>query len=147
VEQREGIHHIYLGDIDVSGEQFYGERDHLVVLTEVEEFIVDHVLSYREILARTPLLIFDGGKLIQKLMGKKNKEMIPIKPMSHSLGGKDSLTKGVVREGLKNDFSPLKTIGVRNIVNEKQLGDSNFYTVVDVLGALRAQKSLESVKK
>jgi hypothetical protein len=147
VEQGERINHIYSGDIDVSGEQLCGERDHPVVLTKVEEFIVDHVSSYREILARTPLSIFDGGKLIKRPMGKKSKEMIPVKPMSHSLGGKDSLTKGVVREGIEKYFSPLNTISARNIGNEKHLGESNCYIVVDGLRVLRAQKSLERVKK
>jgi hypothetical protein len=45
------------------------------VLTEVEEAIVDHVSSYREILTRTPLSIFDGGELIQNPMGKMSKEV------------------------------------------------------------------------
>jgi len=85
---------MYSGDTVVSGEQICGERVHLNVLIEVEEAIIDHVSSYIEILTRTPLTIFYGGELIQNPMGKKSKYMIPLKPNSHSPGGKDSFTKG-----------------------------------------------------
>jgi len=79
---------MFSGDTVVSGEQICGGRDHPIVLTEAEKAIVDLVPSYREILSRTPLPIFDGGELLQKTMGKKSIEALPLKPNSRSSGAR-----------------------------------------------------------
>jgi hypothetical protein len=142
VEKGVGNHHLNSGDTVFVGEQNCGGRDILIVLIEVEEAIVDHVSSYRGILSITPLPIFDGGELLQNHLEKKSKEGIPLKIISHSLGGKDSMTKGVVHGGLEKDFSPLKTRSARKLGREKQFGESNCIIVVDGLRALRAQKAL-----
>jgi hypothetical protein len=136
-----------LGETITSREQINGEQDHPIILSEVEEVIVDDIPSYREILTRTPFLIYDRGEFLKKPMGNMSKEVTPLNSITHRSGGQGFIEKGVVRGGIEKDFSPLKTRSARRLENKKQIRESIFCTVVDGLRALREQKSLERVKK
>jgi len=116
------------------------------VLSEVEEAITDHVSCYREILNRNPLSILVEGERIQNHFEKSCKDVSPLNLNSHFPRGKESLKKGAVYEGIEKDLSPLKTRSARRLGNEKQLGVSNCFIVIDVQRELREQKSLARVK-
>jgi hypothetical protein len=55
--------------------------------------------------------------------------------------------KGVVFGGLEKDFSPLKTRSARKLGKEREALGSSGCLVIDGMRALRAQKTLERVKK
>jgi hypothetical protein len=85
----------------------------------VEEAIVDHVSTYREILSISPLPKFVGGELLLKPLEKKNKggntkEFTTNRPM-----GKESMLNEAIHGGLEKDFPPLKTRSARKLGSEK----------------------------
>jgi hypothetical protein len=71
----------------------------LRVLDDIEISIINYILSYRDILNRSPLPFFVGGDMINKHVDKLEKEKV-LRNMNASLeAGEETLLKGVVREG------------------------------------------------
>jgi len=91
------------------------DQKELNVLVEIEESLINFILSYRDILTTSPLPIFVGGDSISKTVEKKNKEEYLRGVSVPSSVGEASLLKGVVRGGLEKDFSPLKTRSARKL--------------------------------
>jgi hypothetical protein len=108
----------------------------------VEESLIDLLPSYKEVLNRSPLQIFSGGKTLFG-SGSKTKTVSP----TASVGGwgiknELSVKKGSVFGGLEKYFSPIKTRSARKFIKEKEQEGNLILKVSEGLRALRAQKSL-----
>jgi hypothetical protein len=85
----------------------FGQKE-LIVLSEIDESLINFIPTYRDILTRSPLSIFAGGEPLPKTLEKKVKDENLRGVSAHSSVGEASLLKGVVHGGLEKYFSPLK---------------------------------------
>jgi hypothetical protein len=124
-----------------------GGREPDMGFSEVEESVFCCLPSYRDVLSRTPLQVFDGGVLVTKPIERSGRVESSNKEGGRGSRIENSLIKGVVLGGLEKEFSPLKTRSARKLVKEKEALEVTSGGVQEGLRALRAQKSLARVKK
>jgi hypothetical protein len=117
------------------------------ILSEIDDSIINFIPSYRDILNRAPLSIYDGGEPVPKNLAKIGKGETGRCEPAQTLRGEAFLLKGAVRGGLEKDFSPLKTRSARKLVQEKENCVTPSVLMSEGPRALRAQKSLERVRK
>ena len=100
------------------------------------ESITDVIPSYRDILQKSKLPVYTGGRIN---IGKPSTEVLS---SPGTMGEQSSDPKGSIRGGLDPEFSPLKTRNTRKL--KGLLSDSPQLTTPTTLvpWALRAQKAL-----
>jgi hypothetical protein len=119
----------------------------LIVMSEVRNYLLNFIPSYREVLTHSPLPIYAGGEILSNPGENIGKVEGARSTLTSGLGGEDALLKGVVLGGLENDFSSLKTRSARKLGKEKENLNSNSLLGLTGPRALRAQKALERVKR
>ena len=117
------------------------------VFSEMEEFVISFIPSYRDVLSQTALRVYDGGELLSKPIERFGKKESCRKEGGRGSRVDKSLLKGVVLGGLEKEFSPLKTRSARKLVKEKDGSKVPSGGVLDGPRVLRDQKSLARVKK
>jgi hypothetical protein len=117
------------------------------VLSEIDETLINFIPSYRDILTQSPLSIYAGGEPVPKNLENLGKGENGRCESDHTSVGEVALLKGAVRGGLEKYFSPLKTRSARKLGKEKENCATTSVMMIDGPRALRAQKSLERVRK